>query len=164
MHFRDNALSAVICHFKLERLLVVLNVNRSSGTLDTIVESLQVSALAAIKAALLPRSSEPPSHACGCRKGHTHRVWQWERQGKSQTSPLVPLSLSKQSDHTVVIKAIRWEKAEAKSKLICRLNPDFSGVESVTLFGRKGFRNISQPCFARIMWIVTGFQVNIHSF
>lgn len=66
--------------------------------------------------------------------------------------------LAKQSDHMVVIRANRRDKAAAKSKVICRLKPDVSGAESVTLLGRKGSSNLSQPRFTRIMWIVTGFQ------
>lgn len=126
-----------------------------------IAQSPQVSKLAAIKVALLPLSSEPPSCCCGCCKGHRHSVWCWKQmsQEKSQTSPLVTLSWSKQSDHTVVITAIRWDKAAAKPKVICRLKPGFSGAESVTAFGRKCSRNVSQPCFTRIMWILTGFSL-----
>lgn len=84
--------------------------------------------------------------------------------------------LSKQSDHTIVIKAIRWDKAAAKSKVLCRLKPDVPGAElhlleekapgmlaSLALQGLCGLGQAFKYPFTLVFWSDVKFSSKTNS-
>lgn len=68
--------------------------------------------------------------------------------GKEQPNLPFVDPLAKLSDHTVVITAIRCDKAAAKPKVICTLTPDVSGAESVNTIRKKRL----QECYPTLLY------------